>query len=165
MDRPDTLTTLFEHNRWANRRLLAHCAGLSDEQLESAIPGVYGSIRATLTHMARSEFGYFWRISTGRSYRPDPNNTPVTPAQIAELLEASGAGLLEWAGKVGPEELVEVNWQGTPRMVPKTIFLAQAINHATEHRAQVMTMLTQLGIEPPSLDGWSYFDETEAPGL
>lgn len=165
MERTETLTTLFQHNRWANRRLLAHCAALSDAQLESRIPGVYGSIRATLVHMARSEYGYFWRISTGQSYRPDPNSAPVTVAQIAELLEASGAGLIEWAGKVEPEDEVEVNWQGTPRMVPKTIFLTQAINHATEHRSQVMTMLTQLGIEPPSVDGWSFFDEMEPAGL
>jgi len=36
------------------------------------------------------------------------------------------------------------------------------INHATEHRAQIMAILTQLGIQPPDLDGWSYF---EAQGL
>jgi uncharacterized damage-inducible protein DinB len=45
--------------------------------------------------------------------------------------------------------------------VPKTILLTQAINHATEHRAQIMAILTQLGIQPPDLDGWSYFDELE----
>jgi uncharacterized damage-inducible protein DinB len=32
------------------------------------------------------------------------------------------------------------------------------INHATEHRAQIMAILTQLGITPPELDSWSYFD-------
>lgn len=37
--------------------------------------------------------------------------------------------------------------------------LVQAINHATEHRAQIMTTLTQAGVEPPSLDGWTYGEE------
>jgi uncharacterized damage-inducible protein DinB len=36
------------------------------------------------------------------------------------------------------------------------------INHATEHRAQIMVMLTQLGIQPPELDGWAYFDEFDS---
>ncbi len=45
-----------------------------------------------------------------------------------------------------------------PRDVPKTIILTQVINHATEHRAQVMAILTQLGIEPPDLSSWSYFE-------
>ncbi len=44
-------------------------------------------------------------------------------------------------------------------MCPRPILLTQVINHATEHRAQIMAILTQLGIEPPELDAWTYFDE------
>lgn len=29
-------------------------------------------------------------------------------------------------------------------------------NHATEHRAHAATVLTQLGIEPPPVDGWNF---------
>jgi uncharacterized damage-inducible protein DinB len=55
---------------------------------------------------------------------------------------------------------VQINWiDGSTRDVPKAIILNQAINHATEHRAQIMTTLTQLGIQPPDLDSWTYFDE------
>jgi uncharacterized damage-inducible protein DinB len=56
---------------------------------------------------------------------------------------------------------VQIDWDGTPRDVPKSISLTQAINHATERRAQIMATLTQLGIEPPDLRGWSYFDELD----
>ncbi|MCB0009269.1 MAG: hypothetical protein KDE04_22550 [Anaerolineales bacterium] len=38
--------------------------------------------------------------------------------------------------------------------------LLQAINHATEHRAHVMTALTQLGLTPPDLSAWRYDSET-----
>jgi uncharacterized damage-inducible protein DinB len=37
--------------------------------------------------------------------------------------------------------------------------LIQAINHATEHRSQVATILTQLGIQPPEMDVWAFADE------
>jgi uncharacterized damage-inducible protein DinB len=40
--------------------------------------------------------------------------------------------------------------------------LTQAINHSTEHRAQIATILTQQGIEPPDMSGWAYM---EAAGL
>jgi uncharacterized damage-inducible protein DinB len=43
--------------------------------------------------------------------------------------------------------------------VPKTIILTQVINHANEHRAQVMVIMTHLGIQPPDLQSWAYFDE------
>jgi uncharacterized damage-inducible protein DinB len=32
----------------------------------------------------------------------------------------------------------------------------QAINHATEHRSQIFTILTQQGVEPPSVDGRTF---------
>ena len=53
-------------------------------------------------------------------------------------------------------DTVSVDWDGTPREVPKTVILTQVINHATEHRSQVMTILTQLGIAPPELDAWTH---------
>ena len=31
----------------------------------------------------------------------------------------------------------------------------------TEHRSQVATILTQLGVEPPEMDGWTYFFEAD----
>ena len=39
------------------------------------------------------------------------------------------------------------------------IRLAQAIHHGTDHRSQVCTALTTLGIEPPAIDVWDYADQ------
>lgn len=157
-----TLTTLFSHNLWANLRLLELCAGLTNEQLETAVQGAYGSIHATLEHIVSSEQSYFSRISTGKRYvRPD-NSPPMTFEEMIESARRTGTGLIDWAPKVESGDAVEIKWEdGTLRDVPKAIILTQAINHATEHRDQVMTMLTQLGIQPPELDSWSYFDQLE----
>jgi uncharacterized damage-inducible protein DinB len=129
----DPITTLFRHHLWANLRLLERCAALSDEQLEATMSGAFGSIGNTLQHIVMSEQSYFSR--------------------------RTGSGLIEWAPTIAADDTVPIDWDGTPREVPKSILLTQAINHATEHRAQIMAMLTQLGIEPPDLQGWQYFDE------
>ena len=157
----DTLATLFQHNRCANLRILEACADLTDDQLDAALVGTYGSIRDTLQHIVMAERSYFSRISTGQLYRQPKDTPPLTVAEMTELADTTGSGLIEWASKVGADDTVQVDWDGTPRDVPKTILLTQAINHATEHRAQIMAILTQLGIQPPSLDGWTYFDERE----
>ena len=161
MNPTDTLTTLFRHNRWANERILERCAGLTAEQLDATIVGAYGSIRDTLQHIVTAERSYFSRISTGQPYRRPEDAPPLTMAEMTESVRTSGSGLIEWAPKVQAGDTVQVNWEGAPRDVPKTILLTQAINHATEHRAQIMAILTQLGIQPPELDSWSYFDELE----
>jgi uncharacterized damage-inducible protein DinB len=157
----DTLTTLFLHNHWANLRLLEQCATLTSEQLNATMTGTYGPIRDTLQHIATAERSYLSRIITGQPYRRPEGAAPMTLEEMSESLRTSGSGLAEWAAKVQADATVQVDWEGTPRQVPKTILLTQAINHATEHRAQIMAILTHLGIQPPELDGWTYFDQQE----
>jgi uncharacterized damage-inducible protein DinB len=161
MDPADTLTVLFQHHLWANLRLLERCTSLNAVQLEATIPGAYGSIRETLEHIVKSEQSYFSRISTGQIYQPLGGAPAMALDEIAEAARETGQGLIAWAPMVQPGDTVEIDWGGTPRQVPKTIILTQVINHATEHRDQVMAIMTQLGIEPPDLQSWAFFDELE----
>ena len=158
MKSADTLTTLYSHHLWANLSLFERCASLTPEQLDATIASAYGSIIVTMQHIVTSEQSYFSRISTGQDYRRPANLPPMTMNEMMESLRKTGAGLIEWAPKVQPDDTVVVDWEGTPRDVPKTILLTQVINHATEHREQIKAILTQIGIEPPDLQGWEYFD-------
>jgi len=157
----DTLTTLFSHNLWANLRILETCVKLTNGQLDATLVGTYGSIRDTLQHIVTAERSYFSRISTGQPYLRSKDAPPLTIPEMIDIAETTGSGLVEWVSKVKADDTVNLDWEGTPRDVPKTILLTQAINHATEHRAQIMAILTQLGIQPPDLSGWTYFDEQE----
>lgn len=161
MKHTDTLTTLFSHNLWANLHLLERCAELTSEQLDATATGTYGSIREILQHIVTAEQSYFSRISTGQGYRRPEDAPPMTLAEMTESLRTTGSGLIEWAPRVHADDTVTVDWDGTPREVPKTILLTQVINHATEHREQIKAIMTQLGIEPPDLQGWAYFDEMD----
>ena len=40
------------------------------------------------------------------------------------------------------------------------IRLAQVVHHGTDHRSQVCTALTELGIEPPEIDVWAWAEAT-----
>ena len=157
----DTLTTLFSHNLWANLRLLERCADLTSEQLDATISGTFGTIRDTLGHIVTSEQSYFSRISTGQRYDRPEDAPPLSTAELLESASITGSGFIEWASKVQADDTVQIDWEGTPRDVPKAIIFTQVINHATEHRAQITAIMTQLGIEPPDLQGWSYFEELE----
>jgi uncharacterized damage-inducible protein DinB len=158
MEFGDTLTTLFNHHLWANLKLFERCAQLSAEQLAAKIPGSYGTIYETMQHVVTSEQSYYSRISTGLPLRRPADAPPLTMTEMLDSLRTTGEGLIEWAPKVRAEDTVEIDWDGTPRDVPKTIILTQIINHATEHREQIKAILTELGIQPPDLQGWSYFD-------
>jgi uncharacterized damage-inducible protein DinB len=156
---PDALTHLFMHNRWANVRLAKFCAGLPRESLAASIPGSFGSIHVTLQHIATSERSYLARISTGEPYA-GPRNDELMPIEsILELFQTTGSSLIDWCNKVHADEVVTVNWDGTPLPVHKVVILTQAIHHGGEHREQIKAVLTELGIEPPDLQSWAYFEE------
>ena len=36
------------------------------------------------------------------------------------------------------------------------VILAQVLDHGTDHRSQVSTIPTSIGVTPPRLDGWAY---------
>jgi uncharacterized damage-inducible protein DinB len=158
----ETITTLFRHNLWANARLFEVCARLSAEQLNAQIVGTYGSIRDTLQHTVNAERSYLHRLRTGQPYRPPADAPPLTLSELQESIRLSGEGLVAIASTITAQDRVTVKWDdGTSRSLPCAILLTQAINHATEHRAQIMATLTHIGLEPPELDGWSYFDAHE----
>ena len=46
--------------------------------------------------------------------------------------------------------------------VEPCVVMVQVINHATEHREQIKSMLTAMGITPPSIDGWDYGEASNA---
>lgn len=53
-------------------------------------------------------------------------------------------------------DVIEFEDSGYETHAPLGIRLAQALHHGTDHRSQVCTALTALGIEPPSIDVWDF---------
>ncbi len=53
------LKKLFEHNNWANHRIIQACSVLSDDQLDAEPKSATkGTIRITLTHLVTSQHNY-----------------------------------------------------------------------------------------------------------
>lgn len=155
----DVVIELFRHNSMMNRRLLEACRGLSPDQLEATVPGTYGGIAATLVHIANSQMGYAGRFLGEARPEPLPERPFSGFERLAARFEDGNARLEQVAARHDAGHEVQISGDdppGTWRM-PASLLLIQAINHGTEHRSQVSTILTQLGIEPPSMDGWTYF--------
>jgi uncharacterized damage-inducible protein DinB len=162
MQAMDVIVEFFRHNTMMNQRLLDACRPLSVEQLATTATGTYGSIGATLVHIANAQEGYAARfLGTERPERLEEEPFPGFEA-VGERLDHGNAKLEEAATKAGSEHEVQVTGDdppGTWRM-RAVLLLLQAINHGTEHRSQVATILTQLGIEPPEMDGWTFFENS-----
>lgn len=153
------LVDLFRHNSWANLRLLEACESLSDEQLDTALPGTYGTIRDTLLHVVRAEVSYVARVTGRRPGEPPKHGEFPGFNRLKDDVRWTGEELLKLALAADESGTVRETGQGKQVQYPLSALLTQAINHATEHRSQIATILTQQGIEPPDMSGWQYMDE------
>jgi uncharacterized damage-inducible protein DinB len=155
VSRPD-LQDAFDHHLWANDVLLDLHEGLADEQLASPVPGTYGSILDTMRHIVGADAWYLFVLTGGRTPRIDED-----AMSLQELRAVAATHRGDWhallAERRDPEEVVVAHRDdGTEGHAPLGIRLAQAIHHGTDHRSQICTGLTALGIQPPDIDVWAF---------
>jgi uncharacterized damage-inducible protein DinB len=78
-------------------------------------------------------------------------------AVLKECVSWAGQELLQFAPEARAGAIVRVMRPEEPIYeYPLDSFFVQIINHSTEHRTQISTIITQLGIEPPAMTGWKY---------
>ena len=154
------LVTFFTHNAWASHRLLEVCASLSDAHLDASGVGTYGRLRDTLVHLVAAQ-GRYVELLTGHPQEVRVHESESFPgcALLRQSADWSGAALVSLAGTVDPATVLRGTRHGRAFTLPVVTPLLQAINHATEHRCHIATILTQEGVEPPPLDGWTYGDD------
>jgi len=154
---PTNLQQLFRHDLWANRLILDACAGLTPEQMDTSTEGTYGTILRTLFHLVASVDSYAARLVVRPRLLVNDDALPLPPFEVLRaVLATAGTELIEQAGSVSETRTVDVAGDDGPRTIPAWIILVQAIDHGREHRTHIATMLTQLGIEPPDMDGWQF---------
>ena len=153
------LTKIFEHNNWANQRIIEACSALIDEQLDMKPHSVTkGNIRETLIHLAASQRGYLALLTRPLEARP---TSPISFAELEESIRTSGEGLLALAEH--SQTILESRLRTRDGFIVEPwVVMLQVINHATEHREQIKSMLSFLGITPPDIDGWDYGEVMKA---
>jgi len=164
------LQDAFGHHGWATIRLIDACAELDEHELEATSPGTYGSVLETLRHLVGADSSYLFVLTGGAVAEIDEASMGLP--ELRREMEHNGES---WAaylrGTLDPGELVVRHRDdGTTSGAPLAIRVAQAIHHGTDHRSQVCTVLTTLGVEPPLIDVWDFAEsqgrltETPAPG-
>lgn len=153
------LTDAFEHHIWACERLLDACANLTPAQLEQDSPGTYGPISKTLHHLVQADRWYLRFYPSGAGLPKIDEDDTLSVAELRAAISANRPGWTELlASGVDPDEDVVERGDGWEFHAPTGIRLAQVLHHGTDHRSQVCTALTRLGIEPPDIAVWAYGD-------
>jgi uncharacterized damage-inducible protein DinB len=147
------LADAFRHHVWATLRVLDACADLDDAQLATNVPGTYGSIVETLRHIVDGDVFYLDVLRGEREPFDKTGSDIPTLRAVMVAHDPIWQGLV--VGELDPAiDVVEHEDSGYDTHAPLGIRLAQALYHGTDHRSQVCTALTALGIEPPLIEVW-----------
>ena len=156
------LSDAFAHHVWATERLIDACTVLTPDQLNAPAAGTYGSIIATLRHLVSSDC---WYLAFFPSVGPTEAIDEEADVSLGELRSAITSNGAAWtrllAAEADPELDVPEHGDGWEVHAPLGFRLAQVIHHGTDHRSQVCTALTNLGLTPPEIDVWAYGDATD----
>lgn len=161
------LDDAFAHHVWATLRVIDACTELTPEQLKTTVPGTYGSILDTLRHLVGGDASYLFVLTDGAVAEIEEERTDLQG--LRTVMAANGAAWSVFLGQeLDPEAVVTRHRDdGIDSHAPMGIRLAQAIHHGTDHRSQICTALTTLGLEPPAIDAWDFAAEsgrlTETP--
>ena len=149
----------FEHHVWATLRLLDTCLTLSPEQLETGVPGTFGSIIETMRHLVGADASYLFVLNGGLT--PEIEEAKMGLPELRAVMERNGPA---WSSLLAQDldpdaDIVRHREDGSESHAPMGIRLAQVVHHGTDHRSQVCTALTMLRVEPPAIDAWDFADE------
>ncbi len=147
----------FAHHMWATLRLVDTCLALSPQQLETTVPGTYGSILETLRHCIGSDAWDLFVATGDRAPLIDEDEMHLPELRAA--MESHGPAWSRLLARdLDPDAVLnEVDESdGYERNIEMGIQLAAVLQHGTEHRSQVCTILTTLGWEPPAIDALEF---------
>jgi uncharacterized damage-inducible protein DinB len=147
----------FAHHVWATLAVIDLCLDLDEDQLKSAVPGTFGPIIETLRHVVSADCAYL------ELFAEDVEAVDESTASLSEMRAAMARNGPAWQAVLekdldAEEVVVRSRDDGSQSHAPLGVRLSQVIHHGTDHRSQICTALTNLGVEPPPIDVWDYAD-------
>jgi uncharacterized damage-inducible protein DinB len=171
MNRAD-IRHLFDYTEWANDLAMNAAADLSEEDLHRDFGISHGSIFGTLMHMAGAEWIWLerWhgRSPAGKeawSLWTTESCTDLTTLndRWREVIDRRARFVSELDDSGLMAELPFKLLSGDPSSMRLVDQMQHVANHATLHRGQVVGMIRQLGIAPPSTDLLFYLRREISP--
>ncbi|MBR0715093.1 DinB family protein [Bradyrhizobium liaoningense] len=161
-----TFRAFAHNNAWANHRLLAACASLSQEEFEAERKSFFPSLQQTLNHVYYVDLFYVDALEGGwLGPRAWANQIPYpTVAELKPAQAAMDQRLISICNALTPEDLdgiVRVNRDTRVQNERRDRLLMHLFQHQIHHRGQAHAMLSGTTVAPPQLD--EFFAAEEAP--
>lgn len=151
----DHLRSLIAYNQWANDRVLASAKQLTETELDRELGGSWGCVRANLYHLVGAQMSW---LNQFVGERRRELSWPISRADLWASFDLSHDDLRSFADELSDEVLEQTfvlrdvdTWE-PEQPLPLVPFIVHVVNHGTQHRAEIGTLLAQLGRSPGDVD-------------
>ncbi|HZB02345.1 MAG TPA: DinB family protein [Actinomycetota bacterium] len=153
----DSLLALVHYHAWANDRVLATAADLTDEELRRPATHDRGSAFETIRHLV--DVDWSWRqfclgVDVGESYVWDHGFTLDEVPQLHAFTLEEDARLRDYVASLEQTALDErlVMSEDPNDTIARWLILTHIVNHGTQHRSELARYFTVCGHSPGDLD-------------
>ncbi len=161
----ELLLQYARYNRWANEKLMKSLMALDPIFLDQEIKSSFPSIRKTIIHLWSAENIWLQRLQMAEHPEWLQSNFTGNFEEIEKGWKETSKALISFIEKqyndAAFEHVVEYyNLQQQHFKTRVADALMQVLNHGSQHRGQLITMLRQLNVEKiPSMDMIVYLRE------
>lgn len=154
---------LYEFNAWAQRRIFAALATLPAEQYLRDLRSSHGGIHGTLCHIVWADELWLnrWLGKPSPAVAQGQDLASLADARARwEEVEAERGRFLAGLSDASLAQTLTVRpTRGGAYVHTYLETLEHTVDHASYHRGQIITMLRQLGVQPPSTGLILYYRE------
>jgi uncharacterized damage-inducible protein DinB len=158
---------LVAFNRWANQHFFEALSQLSAEQYERDLRSSHGGIHGTLAHIIGAERGWLRRWQHQSETAPAALSQIHSLAELRAYWESVCNEMSQFLATLDDRKLQETLPTTTltgAYTSPYWQMIQHVVDHSSYHRGQIVTMLRQLGVTPPSTGLIRFYRETGVAG-
>ncbi len=154
---------IYSYNYWANEKILAASAKVTQEQFLAWADFPYGGLRGTLIHILDAEFGWRDLFETNKFGDDLKEDDFPTFQSLEGQFQKEEKAMRSYLNRLKDDDMnshlkyTTSNGELRDRILWHCLY--HVVNHGTQHRSEAAALLTDLDNSPGDLDFTVFLNE------
>jgi uncharacterized damage-inducible protein DinB len=162
----EEIKVLWDFNTWADGLVFDAVARLSPEQYQRDMQSSHGGILGTLAHIVSAERGWLGRWTNDRPIQQSSLQDVASVEELRGHWQQVGEKMQQYLTTLNNARLQELmTTTSQSGLVTNSYWqmIQHVVDHSSYHRGQIVTMLRQVSVTPPSTGLLRFYRDMAKP--
>jgi uncharacterized damage-inducible protein DinB len=162
----EEIKVLWDFNTWADGLVFDAVARLSPEQYQRDMQSSHGGILGTLAHIVSAERGWLGRWTNDRPIQQSSLQDVASVEELRGHWQQVGEKMQQYLSTLNNARLQELmTTTSQSGLVTNSYWqmIQHVVDHSSYHRGQIVTMLRQVSVTPPSTGLLRFYRDMAKP--